>query len=46
MSTVTGATAVTNIEYEQAIQDNKKQIRLLKPTYLGQFKAEFLELLY
>ena len=46
MSTVAGATAVTNIEYEQAIQDNKKQIRLLKPTYLGQFKAEFLELLY
>ena len=46
MSTVTGATAVTNIEYEQAIQDNKKQIKLLKPTYLGQFKAEFLELLY
>ena len=46
MSTVAGATAVSNQEYEQAIQDNKKQIRVLKPTYLGQFKAEFQELLY
>ena len=46
MSTVAGATAVSNLDYEQDIQDKKKQIRLLKPTYLGQFKAEFLELLY
>ena len=46
MSTVAGATAVSNLQYEQAIQDQKKQIRILKPTYLGQFKAEFLELLY
>ena len=46
MSTVAGATAVSNQEYEQAIQDKKKQIRILKPTYLGQFKAEFQELLY
>jgi hypothetical protein len=46
MSTVAGATAVTNLEYEQVIQDKKKQIRVLKPTYLGQFKAEFQELLY
>ena len=46
MSTVPGATAVTNLEYEQVIQDKKKQIRVLKPTYLGQFKAEFQELLY
>ena len=45
-STVVGATAVTNLEYEQDIQNNKKQIKLLKPTYLGQFKAEFQELLY
>ena len=45
-STVAGATAVSNLEYEQAIQNNKKQIRILKPTYLGQFKAEFQELLY
>ena len=46
MSTVAGATAVTNLEYEQAIQDEKKQIRILKPLYLSQFKSEFLELLY
>ena len=46
MSTVPGATAVSNLQYEQAIQDKKKQIRILKPTYLGQFKAEFQELLY
>ena len=45
-STVAGSTAVTNQEYEQAIQNVKKQIRILKPTYLGQFKAEFQELLY
>ena len=45
-STVAGATAVSNFEYEQAIQNVKKQIRILKPTYLGQFKAEFQELLY
>ena len=45
-SDVVGATAVTNLEYEQAIQDKKKQIRILKPLYLSQFKSEFLELLY
>ena len=46
MSTVAGATAVSNLQYEEAIQNKKKQIRILKPTYLGQFKAEFQELLY
>ena len=46
MSTVPGATAVSNLQYEAAIQDKKKQIRILKPTYLGQFKSEFQELLY
>ena len=46
MSTVAGAIAVSNLQYEQAIQNVKKQIRILKPTYLGQFKAEFQELLY
>ena len=45
-STVAGSTAVTNLEYEAALQNLKKQIRVLKPTYLGQFKAEFQELLY
>ena len=46
MSTVAGATAVTNLEYEQDLQDKKKQIKILKPLYLSQFKSEFLELLY
>ena len=41
---VAGSTLVTNLEYEQAIQDQKKQIRLLKPSYVSQFKAEFIEL--
>ena len=45
-SDVTGALPVTNLEYEQAIQDKKKQIKILKPLYLSQFKSEFLELLY
>ena len=45
MSTVPGATAVSNLQYEQAIQDVKKQIRKLNHTYLRQFKAEFQELL-
>ena len=42
---VAGSTAVTNLEYEQALQDQKKQIRLLKPSYVSQFKAEFVELI-
>ena len=41
---VAGSTAVTNLEYEAALQDQKKQIRLLKPSYVSQFKAEFVEL--
>ena len=39
-----GATAVTNLQYEQAIQDVKKQIRVLKPEYLNQFIREFQDL--
>jgi len=46
MSTVPGATAVSNLQYEQAIQDKKKQIKILKPIYVDQFKSEFQELLY
>ena len=44
MSTVPGATAVSNLEYEGAIQDKKKQIRVLKPEYLNQFVREFSDL--
>ncbi len=41
---VAGSTAVTNLEYESALQNQKKQIRLLKPSYVSQFKSEFVEL--
>ena len=44
MSTVPGATAVSNLEYEADIQDKKKQIRVLKPEYLNQFIREFQDL--
>ena len=32
---------VTNQEYEAAIQEKKREIRILKPEYLGQFRTEF-----
>ena len=44
-SDVVGAVAVTNLEYEATLQDKKREIRVLKPEFLGQFKAEFAELL-
>ena len=44
MSTVAGAIPVTNLDYEAAIQDKKKQIRVLKPEYLNQFVREFQDL--
>jgi len=44
-SDVTGAVGVTNLEYEAALQDVKREIRILKPEFLGQFKAEFSDLL-
>ena len=40
-STVVGAAEVTNLEYEEAIQKTKREIRILKPSYLGQFRTEF-----
>ena len=40
-SDVAGAIEVTNQEYEEAIQQNLRKIRILKPTYLGQFRSEF-----
>lgn len=36
-----GATTITNREYEQREQDNKRQIRLLNQRYLNDFIAEF-----
>ena len=43
-SDVVGATALTNIEYEEKIQDKKAKIRLLKKSYLLQFTNEFQRL--
>ena len=43
-SDVAGATAVSNLDYEQTIQDVKKQSRVLKPEYLNQFVREFSDL--
>ena len=40
-SDASGATAITNREYEQREQDKKRQIRLLNPRYLGRFIEEF-----
>ena len=40
-----GAVAVTNYEYEATLQDVKREIRILQPQFLGQFKAEFGQLL-
>ena len=40
-----GATAVTNREYEQRIQDQKRQIRILDKRYLSQFIEEFEKLI-
>ena len=36
-----GATAVTNYEYEVSQEDKKRKIRLLDPTYIGVFVAEY-----
>ena len=36
-----GATAVTNREYEQRIQDQRRQIRILDQKYLSRFIEEF-----
>ena len=35
MSTVAGATAVTNYEYEEKLNENKMQIRVLMPRFLS-----------
>ena len=36
-----GATTITNREYEQREQDSKRQIRLLSKAFVGNFVAEF-----
>lgn len=37
-----GATAITNYEYEETVNDIKKQIKLLDPSYVRQITAEFV----
>ena len=44
MSTVPGATAVTNYGYEEKLNENKMLIRVLRPTFLSQFVREFTDL--
>jgi hypothetical protein len=43
-STHPGATSVTYREYENRLQDKKRQIKILDPQYLAAFVDEFLEL--
>ena len=40
-STAAGAQSVSNREYEQRLQDEKRQINLLNPAYLNTFLEEF-----
>ena len=40
-----GASVVTNFEYEEALEDKKRSIRLLDPSYIGPFVAEFESLM-
>ena len=39
------ATAITNYEHEQELQDAKRKIRLLDPSNIAQFKEEFKDLI-
>ena len=39
------ATTITNREYEEEEQDRKRKIRLLDPSYVDQFEAEFRTLM-
>jgi hypothetical protein len=43
-SDATGAQSVSNREYEQRLQDEKRQINLLNPSYLNTFIEEFNKL--
>ena len=39
------ATTITNREYEEQQQDEKRKIRLLDPEYVGQFVDEYKRLI-
>ena len=43
-STATGAQNVSNRQFEQRLQDKRRQIQLLSPAYLNTFLEEFNEL--
>ena len=40
-SDTSGASSVSNREFEQRIQDNKRLIKILRPEYLSEFIEEF-----
>ena len=40
-----GATAITNFEYEEALEDKKRNIRLLDPSYVEIFVTEYEKLM-
>ena len=44
-SDATGAQSVSNLEFEQRLQDQKRLIILLKPSFLGLFIEEFEKLI-
>ena len=44
-SDTVGATIVTNYEYEQTLNDEKRRIRLLDRAYVAQFQEEFEQLI-
>ena len=44
-SDTVGATAITNYEYEQTLNDDKRRIRLLDRAFVAQFKSEFEQLI-
>ena len=39
------ATAITNYEHEQKLQDDRRKIRLLDPSFIGQFVTEYQSLM-
>ena len=44
-STELGAGAVSNIEYERRLQDEKRTIKMLEPQYLNAFVTEFKKMI-
>ena len=43
MSTAAGASSISNRTYEEAINENRREINILKPQYLSLFVQEFQE---